>query len=106
MYAGAGAVGLIVAALVDPDLYRRSWRWIFGGTIAAIVLVYLQGQAVRGSKRWVDLGFFKLQPSEFGKLLFVVALAGFIAERGRRVQEANTLLTRNYRAPFTVPDRV
>jgi rod shape determining protein RodA len=93
VYAGAGAVGLIVAALVDPDLYRRSWRWIFGGTIAAIVLVYLQGQAVRGSKRWIDVGFFKLQPSEFGKLLFVLALAGFLAERGRRVQEVNTLVT-------------
>jgi rod shape determining protein RodA len=93
VYAGAGIVGLVVATLVDPDVYRRYWRWIFGGTIGAIVLVYLQGQAVRGSKRWIDVGFFKLQPSEFGKLLFVLALAGCIAERGRRMQESNTLLT-------------
>jgi rod shape determining protein RodA len=92
LYAAAGGVGLVVATLIDPDLYRRFWRWIFGGTITAIVLVYLQGQAVRGSKRWIDVGFFKFQPSEFGKLLFVLALAGFVAERGRRVQSANTML--------------
>jgi rod shape determining protein RodA len=93
LYAAVGGLGLILTALIDPDVYRRHWRWIFGGTIAAIVLVYLQGQAVRGSKRWIDLGFFKFQPSEFGKLLFVVALAGFLAERGRRVQNADTMLT-------------
>jgi rod shape determining protein RodA len=93
LYAAVGGVALVVAALLDPDIYRRYWRWIFGGTIAAIVLVYLQGQAVRGSKRWIDLGFFKFQPSEFGKLLFVLALAGYLAERGRRVQSADTMLT-------------
>jgi rod shape determining protein RodA len=92
LYAVVGGIGLILSTLIDPDVYRRYWRWIFGGTIAAIVLVYLQGQAVRGSKRWVDLGFFKFQPSEFGKLLFVLALAGFLAERGRRVENADTML--------------
>jgi rod shape determining protein RodA len=91
-YAAVGAVGLIVATLIDPDLYRRYWRFIFGGAVGAILLVYLQGKVVRGSKRWIDLGFFKLQPSEFGKLLFVLALAGFVAERGRRVHEPDTML--------------
>ena len=93
VYAGAGAVGLIVAALVDPDLYRRYWRAIFIGTAVVIAGVLLIGHAARGSTRWISLSFFTFQPSEFGKLLFVLALAGFIAERGRRVQEANTLLT-------------
>jgi rod shape determining protein RodA len=92
VYAAAGGVLLVVATLIDPDVYRRYWRWIYGGTVGAIVLVYLQGQAIRGSKRWIDFGFIKLQPSEFGKLLFVLALAGFLAERGRRVQNVDTML--------------
>src|ERR1041384_8273235 len=33
--------------------------------------------------RSIDLGFIKFQPSEFGKLLFVLAIAAFIAERAR-----------------------
>jgi rod shape determining protein RodA len=89
-YAAIGFVGLVVFSLIDPDLYRRYWRWIFGSTVGAIVLVYLQGE-VRGSKRWIDFGFgFRFQPSEFGKLLFVLALAGFLTERGRNVVSART----------------
>ena len=41
------------------------------------------GRAARGSTRWIDVGFFTFQPSEFGKLLFVLAIAGFLAERAR-----------------------
>ena len=88
-----GAVALAAAVLVDPEVYRTRWRLIFGGACFLIVLVYLQGSVVRGSKRWFDLGFFKFQPSEFGKVLFVLALAGFLAERSRRLNEAQTTLT-------------
>jgi rod shape determining protein RodA len=91
-YVFVGVVGMILAVVIDPDLYRRYWRAVFISGIGAILLVYLQGQAIRGSKRWIDLGFFKFQPSEFGKLLFVLALAGFVAERGRRITQLDTLL--------------
>jgi rod shape determining protein RodA len=87
-----GAVGLVIAALVDPELYRTRWRWIFGGTAFVIAIVFLNG-ATRGSKRWLDLGFFRFQPSEFGKVLFILALAGFLAERARRLNEPRTTLT-------------
>jgi rod shape determining protein RodA len=87
-----GAVGLLLVTLVDPDLYRTRWRWIFGGTTLVIAIVFLNG-ATRGSKRWLDLGFFRFQPSEFGKVLFVLALAGFLAERARRLNEPRTTLT-------------
>ncbi|HKI93104.1 MAG TPA: rod shape-determining protein RodA [Gaiellaceae bacterium] len=81
LYAGAGTAVLIVATLIDPDLYRRYWRLVFGGTVALIAVVFVVGRAARGSTRWINVGFFTFQPSEFGKLLFVLALAGFLAER-------------------------
>lgn len=87
-----GAVGLLLALLVDPDLYRTRWRWVFGGTTFVIAIVFLTGP-IRGSKRWLDLGFFRFQPSEFGKVLFVLALAGFLAERARRLNEPRTTLS-------------
>jgi rod shape determining protein RodA len=83
LYACVGGVVLVAAALVDPDLYRRYWRAIFIGTAAVIAGVLLIGHAARGSTRWISLGFFTFQPSEFGKLLFVLALAGMLAERER-----------------------
>jgi len=92
-FAVIGTIGLLIATLIDPDHYRTRWRWIFGSTTAVIVVVYFQGAAIRGSKRWLDLGFFRFQPSEFGKVLFVLALAGFLAERSRRLHEFRTTLT-------------
>src|SRR5712691_6091092 len=56
VFAGVGVVGLVGALLVDPDVYRRSWRVIYGGTIAFMLLVFLAGPLTRGTKRWVDVG--------------------------------------------------
>src|ERR671932_1316378 len=92
VYAAVGGLGLVGALLVDPSFYRRYWRALFGGTVGLMVLVILAGAATRGSKRWIDVGFFRFQPSEFGKLLFVLALAGFLADRARRIGEPRTTL--------------
>jgi rod shape determining protein RodA len=92
VYAAIGVACLLVAVLIDPEVYRTRWRAIFGGTCFLIAIVLLTGP-IRGSKRWLDLGFFRFQPSEFGKVLFVLALAGFLAERSRRLHERGTTLT-------------
>ncbi|HEU5279175.1 MAG TPA: rod shape-determining protein RodA [Gaiellaceae bacterium] len=92
IYVVIGVLGLCVALLVDPEIYRTRWRLIFGGTAFVIAIVFLAGP-IRGSKRWLDLGFFRFQPSEFGKVLFVLALAGFLAERSRRLHEVRTTMT-------------
>src|SRR5204862_3181475 len=92
VYAAIGVVCLLAAVLIDPDVYRTRWRVIFGGTCFVIAIVLLTGP-IRGSKRWLDLGFFRFQPSEFGKVLFVLALAGFLSERSRRLNATRTTLT-------------
>jgi rod shape determining protein RodA len=92
IFAVIGTVALLGALLLDPALYRGRWRVIFGGTTFVIAIVFLAGP-IRGSKRWLDLGFFRFQPSEFGKVLVVLALAGFLAERARRLNETQTTLT-------------
>ena len=92
LYACVGAVALVVAALIDPDLYRRYWRAILIGTCLVIAFVLLVGHASHGSTRWINLGFFTFQPSEFGKLLFVLALAGMLAERQRALDSWGTTL--------------
>jgi rod shape determining protein RodA len=92
LYACVGAVVLVAAALIDPDLYRRYWRAIFAGTAVVIAFVLLVGHAAHGSTRWISLGFFTFQPSEFGKLLFVLALAGMLAERERELTTWHTTL--------------
>ena len=92
LYAAAGGFVLVVATLIDPDLYRRYWRIVFAVLVGLIAVVFVVGRAARGSTRWINVGFFTFQPSEFGKLLFVIALAGFLAERQRAVGAVGTTL--------------
>jgi rod shape determining protein RodA len=89
----AGAFAFVFALAVDPSRLQRFWRPIYIGTVAVMLLVYAAGPVTRGSQRWLDIGPFRFQPSEFGKLLFVLALAGFLAERIRRINELRTLLS-------------
>jgi rod shape determining protein RodA len=90
--AGLGFVGFLVALVIDPDRYRRAQKGIYAVTLLLMLLVFPLGDTTRGSKRWIELGGFQLQPSEFGKLLFVLAIAGFLADRARRVQEPKVVL--------------
>jgi rod shape determining protein RodA len=92
VYAGVGLLGMALAVAIDPDYYRRFKRVIYGGTLGVMLLVLLAGTVSRHSKRWLDLGFFRFQPSEFGKLLFVLFLAGFLADRAKRLGESSVVL--------------
>jgi rod shape determining protein RodA len=92
-FVAAGAVAFGIALGVNLSSLQRYWRPIYIGTVVVMLLVFLAGPVTRGSRRWLDLGPFRFQPSEFGKLLFVLAIAGFLAERSRRINEPRTVLT-------------
>jgi len=85
LYALVGTIVLIIAFLIDPSVYRRWWKAVYVGLIGVMGIVLLAGAATRGSKRWIDIGFFTFQPSEFGKVLLALALAGFLAGHAREV---------------------
>ena len=91
--AGIGLAGMVIATIVPLGVYRKHWRVLYLGTIAIMIFVFVFAEAVRGSKRWIDIGPFQFQPSEFGKLCFVLAIAGFLTERVNRVGELRTILT-------------
>jgi cell division protein FtsW len=63
------------------------WWWLFG-VLALLILVLIPGvgREVNGSQRWLPLGPFTLQPSEFAKLAVVVYLAGYMVRREHEVR--------------------
>jgi rod shape determining protein RodA len=87
-----GVVGLVVATLVPMDLARRYWKALYVATLVLMVVVFLLAEAIRGSKRWIDLGFIQFQPSELGKVLFVLAVAGFLVGRAGSVSRWRTIV--------------
>ncbi len=92
LYAGTGLVLLVAASLVNPAAYRRFARPAYILLCAVMALVLAFGAATRGSKRWIDIGFFTFQPSEFGKVLLAVFLAWFLSERSKQVGQASVPL--------------
>ena len=92
VYAATGAVGLLAAVLVPVERLRAHRRTVFALLIGLLVLVLLAAEFTRGSKRWIDLGFFQFQPSEFGKVLFALVLAAVVADAGKRIGEWSTVV--------------
>jgi rod shape determining protein RodA len=84
IYVAVGAVILAVMAVVNPEVFRRYKRVLYGLTIVLLLIVFPLADRVRGSKRWISLGSFNFQPSELCKVLLILFLAGFIADRARR----------------------
>ena len=72
---------LALTTAVNPDLYRRLRVPFYGTALVLLLSVFALAEEVRGSKRWIEIGFFNFQPSELGKLALIFALAGFVAER-------------------------
>jgi rod shape determining protein RodA len=89
---GIGLVGFVLAMVVPVDLARRYWKIVYVVTLGLMVVVFAAAEAIRGSKRWLDLGVIQFQPSELGKVLFVLAIAGFLVERAGRIARWRTLL--------------
>ncbi|HEX2110567.1 MAG TPA: rod shape-determining protein RodA [Gaiellaceae bacterium] len=87
-----GAVAFVAAVLVNPELHRRLQKPFYVAVVVGLVAVFI-ADAIRGTQRWIDVGFFQVQPSEFGKVLLVLVLAGFLADRARRVGAWRTTLT-------------
>jgi rod shape determining protein RodA len=92
VYVVFGVIALAAAAAVNPDVYRRLGRVFYGIALFLLLLVLVVGDDVRGSKRWIEFGTFNFQPSELGKIFLIFFLAGFIADRARRLDEWKTSL--------------
>jgi rod shape determining protein RodA len=92
-YALIGLAGMAGMILIDPGFWRKHYRLVYGLLLFILVLTPILGASVRNTRRWIDVGAFRFQPSEFGKLLLVLVLAAFLAERGKRIYERETTTT-------------
>jgi len=79
----------IVALIVMMD-YRSLVSLaplLYVGNLVLLLLVLTVGEETRGAQRWLNLGFFRLQPSEFCKPVLVYALAWYCSRLGKRIRK-------------------
>ncbi len=109
------SVGIIMLARLKPILCVPQLRWLIIGMLVMVLVLYfsrqlknmmqyqyilgictlvvlclslLFGVEIGGSKNWLVLGPFSVQPSEFGKILLVLFLAAFLSDHKDMLKEA------------------
>lgn len=91
----ATALGLAVMYLVAGIDYHI-WKYAavagYVGAVALSVLVLLAGEEYNGSKRWLSLGPFSFQPSEFAKVALILFLAWLVERNVKKIGSMRTLL--------------
>ena len=75
---------LICTSMLNPKQVRRAAFILFAITVLLMLATLFVGAEVKGSRRWLYLAGFTLQPSEFVKPSFVIITAWLFAENSRR----------------------
>ncbi len=75
-----GIILSIIVFYIDTKyLYKYSY-WIYGLGALILIMVLIHGRYVYGAKRWLSVGPFVVQPSEFAKLANIVILARILSD--------------------------
>ncbi len=92
IWAVIGTAGLIFTANFDYRRYKKySWP-LYIINIVMLVIVLIAGSTVNGSKRWIQLGGFSFQPTEFTKIIMIIFFANLISETYKMMGKIKTLL--------------
>ncbi len=91
-----GLAGAGLAMRLPLAVWRHLGPWLLALVVVllAAVLVPGVGREVNGSRRWLALGAFHLQPSELLKPFFVIYLAGYLVRREEQVRSTLAGFTR------------
>ena len=90
VYCAIGLVLMYGISRLDYSRLRELRYPLYGLLVGSIIVVLVIAAAKRGARAWIELPGFSLQPSELGKVLLVVALAGFVVERMREMGRQTT----------------
>lgn len=89
IFAVMGLAGLLITLHIPMYFWHRMSWFALMASFALLLLVLVPGigTVVNGSARWIDLGLFRLQPSELAKVFIVVYMAAFLERHLEEVRE-------------------
>ncbi len=80
-WAGIGLLALLVVASVDYRRLVQAGPALYLAGLGALVALFALGRTVSGARRWIVLGPVSVQPAEFFKLCFLLAVVWLLASR-------------------------
>ncbi|MDH4193559.1 MAG: rod shape-determining protein RodA [Nitrospirota bacterium] len=78
-----GSLAFLVAAGIDYHKLARLSYLLYGIGLILLIIVLVSGKTSRGSQRWIPLGPFVVQPSEFIKVPLILTLAAYYGATSR-----------------------
>ena len=84
LWIAGGLAAMFIFSKID---YHRliDWvPWAYGVFLVSLIAVKLVGTKVLGARRWIKIGPMHFQPSEWVKLILILAVARYFANLGGR----------------------
>jgi cell division protein FtsW len=83
-FAALGTIIMVVISFFSPMGVRRLAAVLFLVAVAGMIVVIFSGTSINGAQRWLMLGSYSIQPSEFAKPAFIVIIAWLFGEAASR----------------------
>ncbi|HUA32305.1 MAG TPA: rod shape-determining protein RodA [Candidatus Binataceae bacterium] len=80
VWIAVGVLALVIAALFDYRALQTYAYPLYVAVVGLLIAVMIAGHATGGSRRWINLGFFHLEPSELAKLAVVLVMVRYLRE--------------------------
>lgn len=77
IFALIGLLAYWFLSLLDFESYSQYTKYLYIFILICLIIVFILGVETRGSLRWISLGVFRFQPSEFVKPILILFLADF-----------------------------
>ncbi|NPA92601.1 MAG: rod shape-determining protein RodA [Chloroflexi bacterium] len=86
-FAIIGFVVVLITAAIDYHYWATLGKYLYVATVLLLAALGIIGKAAFGSARWIDTGFFFIQPSEIAKIVMILVLADFFARHREQLHE-------------------
>ncbi|SHL39591.1 rod shape-determining protein RodA [Fibrobacter sp. UWEL] len=79
-FVGGSILAVLLVFVRIEWLKRAAFPLYFVSLVLLCVVLFFAGDVVKGAGRWIDLGFFKLQPSEFAKIAYLLTISFWLSK--------------------------
>ncbi len=93
LWIGTSLVIGLAILVIDGKFYAAFSFPIYIVTMGILLVVLVIARDVQGARSWIEIGTFKLQPSEFAKFATNMALAKYLSALGIRMEDMKTKIT-------------
>jgi rod shape determining protein RodA len=101
VWIGTSLMIAFVILVIDGEFFPKFAWVLYAAFVLLLIVVIFAGKEVKGSKSWIELGSFRIQPAEFAKFATNLALAKYLSSINIKFEKINTKLIAA--AIFAVP---